>query len=163
MSASYPTPVYWHAGRGGFREVYEPAEDSFLLVDAQEKDTDRLQLMTSGTPMCVSGEGQWLRSAVSFSGISGWTFSSLSLCVCVSFDQCVLFFQVGREVTNRLLPVVAQLLSSEGLFYLITIAENDPGDLILNQGLVGDDLSQVDRTLVRGHTGHGFNHPDRHF
>lgn len=34
----------------------------------------------------------------------------------------------GREVTDRFLPAVAQLLSSKGLFYLITIAENDPGE-----------------------------------
>lgn len=34
----------------------------------------------------------------------------------------------GREVTDRFLPAVAQLLSSNGLFYLITIAENDPGE-----------------------------------
>lgn len=32
----------------------------------------------------------------------------------------------GREVTDKLLPAVAQLLSSRGLFYLVTIAENDP-------------------------------------
>lgn len=31
-------------------------------------------------------------------------------------------------MTDRFLPVVAQLLSSKGLFYLITIAENDPGE-----------------------------------
>ncbi|XP_031147640.1 methyltransferase N6AMT1 isoform X3 [Sander lucioperca] len=36
----------------------------------------------------------------------------------------------GREVTDRFLPVVAQLLSSKGLFYLITIAENDPEEII---------------------------------
>lgn len=34
----------------------------------------------------------------------------------------------GREVTDRFLPAVAQLLSSDGLFYLITIAENDPSE-----------------------------------
>lgn len=34
----------------------------------------------------------------------------------------------GREVTDRFLPAVAQLLSSQGLFYLVTIAENDPGE-----------------------------------
>lgn len=33
----------------------------------------------------------------------------------------------GREVTDKFLPVVAQLLSTEGSFYLITVAENDPG------------------------------------
>ena len=36
----------------------------------------------------------------------------------------------GREVTDRFLPLVAQLLSSKGLFYLITIAENDPEEII---------------------------------
>lgn len=34
----------------------------------------------------------------------------------------------GREVTDQFLPAVAQLLSSQGLFYLVTIAENDPGE-----------------------------------
>lgn len=34
----------------------------------------------------------------------------------------------GREVTDRFLPAVAQLLSADGLFYLVTIAENDPGE-----------------------------------
>lgn len=41
----------------------------------------------------------------------------------------------GREVTDRFLPLVAQLLSSKGLFYLITIAENDPEEIIR---LLGD-------------------------
>lgn len=34
----------------------------------------------------------------------------------------------GREVTDKFLPLVAQLLSTEGSFYLITVAENDPGE-----------------------------------
>lgn len=36
----------------------------------------------------------------------------------------------GREVTDRFLPTVSQLLSSKGLFYLVTIAENNPGGFI---------------------------------
>lgn len=60
----------------------------------------------------------------------------------VESQQSLLVFQVGsrgieaawaggsrgREVTDRFLPVVAQLLSAQGAFYLITIAENDPGE-----------------------------------
>ncbi|KAJ7418048.1 HemK methyltransferase family member 2 [Willisornis vidua] len=39
-----PTPRYEHVGqRGSFRDVYEPAEDTFLLLDALEQDAGRLQ------------------------------------------------------------------------------------------------------------------------
>ncbi|EPY88095.1 hypothetical protein CB1_000199004 [Camelus ferus] len=33
---SFPTPLYGHVGRGAFSDVYEPAEDTFLLLDALE-------------------------------------------------------------------------------------------------------------------------------
>uniref|UniRef100_A0A8P4G4F6 Uncharacterized protein n=1 Tax=Dicentrarchus labrax TaxID=13489 RepID=A0A8P4G4F6_DICLA len=164
MSTSYPTPVYSHAARGEFTEVYEPAEDSFLLMDALEKDHERLQQLS----------GQRLRSGVSISGISGWTFSVISVsdsppppctdvnpaaaqctattasCNSVSLQPVITSLvggsgieaawaggKRGREVTDRFLPLVAQLLSSKGLFYLITIAENDPEEIIRLLGQCG--------------------------
>ncbi|KAG7503779.1 hemK methyltransferase family member 2 [Solea senegalensis] len=47
----------------------------------------------------------------------------------------------GREVTDRFLPLVSQLLSADGLFYLIAVAENDPEEIIRslgNYGLTGE-------------------------
>jgi len=37
----------------------------------------------------------------------------------------------GREVMDRVFPLVADLLSTGGLFYLVTIKENNPGDQFL--------------------------------
>nr|XP_056714123.1 methyltransferase N6AMT1 [Euleptes europaea] len=36
----------------------------------------------------------------------------------------------GREVMDRLFPVVSDLLSTRGLFYLVTVEENNPGEII---------------------------------
>ncbi|XP_031707813.1 methyltransferase N6AMT1 isoform X1 [Anarrhichthys ocellatus] len=216
MSSCCPTPVYSHAGRGDFRDVYEPAEDSFLLIDALEKDAALLQQMSPCVCLEV-GSGSGVVSAFLASLVGP---SALYLCTDVNpaAAQCtaktascnkaslqpvitslaegllprlsgevdvllfnppyvvtpseevvqpraagglqftdeeqfitVLFFQVGssgieaawaggkrgREVTDRFLPVVAQLLSSKGLFYLVTIAENEPEEIIRFLGKCG--------------------------
>ncbi|KAM4710829.1 methyltransferase N6AMT1-like isoform 1-T3 [Anableps anableps] len=188
MCSSYPTPVYSHAGRGSFQDVYEPAEDSFLLIDALEKDAERLLQMSPCVCLEVGG-GSGVVSAFLASVVGP---SALYLCSDVNpaAAQCtartascnrvslqpiitdlvesllprlcgkvdVLLFnppyvvtpseevgsrgiaaawaggERGREVTDRFLPLVAELLSSNGLFYLITIAENNPEEII---GLLG--------------------------
>lgn len=33
----------------------------------------------------------------------------------------------GREVMDRFFPMVPQLLSEQGLFYLVTVSDNNPG------------------------------------
>ncbi|XP_062831110.1 methyltransferase N6AMT1 isoform X3 [Anolis carolinensis] len=36
----------------------------------------------------------------------------------------------GREVMNRLIPLVPTILSEKGLFYIVTIQENNPDEII---------------------------------
>ena len=45
-----PTPLHGHVGRGAFSNVYEPAEDTFLLLDALEAAAAELM-------GCEEGEG----------------------------------------------------------------------------------------------------------
>ncbi|XP_027867072.1 methyltransferase N6AMT1-like [Xiphophorus couchianus] len=183
-SSSYPTPVYSHAGRGSFQDVYEPAEDSFLLMDALEKDAETLQQMSPC--VCVevgSGSGAvsaFLASVVGSSALYLCTDVNPAAAQCTARTACcnrvalqpiitdlvqsllpqlsgkvdvVLFNppyvvtpseevgsrgveaawaggERGRRVTDRFLPLVPQLLSSKGLFYLVTIAENKPEEII---------------------------------
>lgn len=42
MTPSQPTPIFSHIKSPAYREVYEPAEDSFLFMDALEKETTTL-------------------------------------------------------------------------------------------------------------------------
>ncbi|XP_065176534.1 methyltransferase N6AMT1-like isoform X3 [Sycon ciliatum] len=49
----------------------------------------------------------------------------------------------GREVTDRLLPLVSRLLSPSGRFYLLLLEENQPGDvhqILSDTGLSGEEV-----------------------
>ncbi|XP_067116506.1 methyltransferase N6AMT1 isoform X1 [Osmerus mordax] len=184
QSAMYPTPLYSHAGRGPFIDVYEPAEDSFLLIDALEQDAEKLKQM-SPTVCLEVGSGSGVVSAFLASVVGP---ASLYICTDVNpaAAQCtmetslcnkvclqpvitdlvdtllprlsgkvdVLLFnppyvvtppeevgsrgieaawaggERGREVMDRVFPLVPQLLSKKGLFYLVTVAENNPEEII---------------------------------
>lgn len=186
-----PTPLYSHAGRGPFSEVYEPSEDSFLLMDALEQDADRLKQIKPSICLEV-GSGSGVASAF-LASIVG----PEAVCLCTDVNpaaaQCtletarcngislqpvvtdlvhsllprlcgkveVMLFNPpyvvtpseeigscgieaawaggrrGREVMDRFFPLVPQLLSSQGLFYLVTIAENDPEEIIQLLGQSG--------------------------
>ncbi|XP_062374079.1 methyltransferase N6AMT1 [Sardina pilchardus] len=181
---SYPTPLFGHVGRGTFVDVYEPAEDSFLLIDALEQDANRLQLLRPTICLeigCGSGvvsaflatvtgpEALYLctdvnpaaaECAAETAVCNGVSLQPVITDLVESFlprlsgEVDILLFNPpyvvtppeevggrgieaawaggdrGRVVMDRLFPMVTQLLSSQGLFYLVTIAENDPEEIL---------------------------------
>lgn len=40
---SFPTPSFSHLNQEDYQNVYEPAEDTFLMMDALEKDAESLK------------------------------------------------------------------------------------------------------------------------
>ncbi|KAH6590743.1 hypothetical protein BASA61_005164 [Batrachochytrium salamandrivorans] len=182
---SVPTPYLSHITRENYRLVYEPAEDTFLLLDALENDCELLR--TLQPTICLEiGSGSGCVTA--FLGALLGHDSALYLCtdindfaasttlttgslnkipvdvVITSFTTSmhkrlagnidVLVFNPpyvvtgsdevgshgieaawaggidGREVIDEFLPLVPQLLSDRGRFYLVLIKENRPEEIM---------------------------------
>ncbi|XP_020851694.1 methyltransferase HEMK2 isoform X1 [Phascolarctos cinereus] len=178
----FSTPLHRHVGQGAFQEVYEPAEDTFLLLDALEAQAEELM----GIEICLEiGSGSGIVSAFLASIIGPQALYmctdinpkaadctlETALCNKVHIQPIItdlakgllprLFKKVdllvfnppyvvtpseevgshgieaawaggrnGREVMDRFFPLVADLLSPEGFFYLVTIKENNPDEIM---------------------------------
>ncbi|XP_028938041.1 methyltransferase N6AMT1 [Ornithorhynchus anatinus] len=177
-----PVPPHPPVGRGAFREVYEPDDDTYLLLDA----LDRAALDLAGVEVCLEvGSGSGVVSAFLASVIGP---GALYLCTDLNPQAAACTLETaarnrvlvqpvvtdlvrgllprlrgavdllvfnppyvptpshevgspgvasawaggrrGREVTDRLLPAAAELLSAGGLFFLVTVRENDPEDIL---------------------------------
>ncbi|XP_078416284.1 methyltransferase N6AMT1 isoform X1 [Cetorhinus maximus] len=180
----FSTPFSSHVGRGEFTDVYDPAEDTFLLMDALEKDVNEIRKLCPRICLEVgAGSGVvsvFLASIVGPTSVYLCTdINPLAAACSVESARCngvniqpiitdlvtglmprlqnqvdVLIFnppyvvtpseevgghgieaswaggERGREVMDRLFPQVSALLSSQGLFYLVTIRENNPEEII---------------------------------
>lgn len=194
---SFPTPSFSNLNQEDYQHVYEPAEDTFLMMDALEKDADFLRARRP--LLCVevgSGSGALITFLDSIIGsLTHYIATDINpmaaQCTsqtakqngvevsCVVTDLVeglipnifgkvdVLIFNPpyvvtasdevgshsieaswaggdrGREVMDRLFPFVSTLLSNTGCFYLVTVAENKPDEVISmleSQGLCGEVL-----------------------
>lgn len=59
-----PTPAHGHAGRGAFRDVYAPAEDTFLLLDALEAAAAEFTRCEWWVPVGPRRASRWRRPGV---------------------------------------------------------------------------------------------------
>uniref|UniRef100_G3MLQ2 Methyltransferase HEMK2 n=1 Tax=Amblyomma maculatum TaxID=34609 RepID=G3MLQ2_AMBMU len=192
------TPVVSSFTESERASVYEPAEDSFLLIDALEKELSEILLRRPS--VCVEvGSGSGIVSAAIAKALG-------NSCYCIATDinekaaamtktTCernganvdvivndlvgcladrlrhqvdLLIFNPpyvvtlpeevhtgqllprswaggakGREVMDRLAPYVPEMLSDRGLYFLLVIKENDPGDvcnLMSAHGLRGETV-----------------------
>uniref|UniRef100_A0A8C8WPJ7 Methyltransferase HEMK2 n=1 Tax=Panthera leo TaxID=9689 RepID=A0A8C8WPJ7_PANLE len=178
-----PTPLHGHVGRGAFSNVYEPAEDTFLLLDALEAAAAELM----GVEICLEvGSGSGVVSAFLASMIGPQALYMVCTDINPEAAACtletahcnkvhiqpvitdlvkgllprlkekvdLLVFNPpyvvtppeevgshgveaawaggrnGREVMDRFFPLAADLLSPRGLFYLVTIKENNPEEIL---------------------------------
>ncbi|NWH75738.1 HEMK2 methyltransferase, partial [Piaya cayana] len=194
-----PTPRFEHVGpHGPFRDVYEPAEDTFLLLDALEQDAAGLR--EARVEICLEiGCGSGVVSAFLASSIIGPS----ALYICTDINPMAAFCtqetallnnvhlqpvitdlvkglsprlngnvdlllfnppyvvtsseevgshgieaswaggKKGREIMDRVFPLVPDLLSPGGLFYLVTIKENNPDEILETMKKCGLEGKQV--------------------
>ncbi|XP_062062345.1 methyltransferase N6AMT1 isoform X2 [Lepus europaeus] len=160
-AAGFPTPLYGHVGHGAFSDVYEPAEDTFLLLDALEAAAAEL----ARVEICLEvGSGSGVVSAFLASLIGP---QALYMCTDINPEAAACTLETarcnrvhiqpvitdlvgshgiqaawaggrnGREVMDRVFPLVAELLSPRGLFYLVTIKENNPEEILETMRIKG--------------------------
>lgn len=174
------TPYQNHIDKADYEHVYEPAEDSFLLIDALEKDLEYIKSKNptfclevgSGSGVVITAFGMAFPNTLCFS--TDINFKACCMTKSTAFKNNVILDTVnmdlvhcfvdkkfdvvifnppyvvternecggcgieaswaggvkGREVTDRLLPMIPKILSTNGTFYLLLIEDNIPLEVI---------------------------------
>lgn len=182
MEDKFITPDISHLTTSHYDNIYEPAEDSFLVLDAIEKEYSFISSLNPGICVeigCGSGiiisflsrlfpESLCLGTDINELALDASQSTAIKNRVSVELIKCDLLSAVqdrlkysidvlifnppyvvtpseeiysskiaaswagginGREVTDRVLPLVPSLLSSNGVFYLVVIKENKPYEI----------------------------------
>ncbi|KAL1788565.1 hemK methyltransferase family member 2 isoform X1 [Sigmodon hispidus] len=101
---SVPTPLYGHVGRGAFSDVYEPSEDTFLLLDALEAAAAEL----AGVEISLEvGAGSGVVSAFLASMIGPQT---LYMCTDINPQAAACTLETARCNRVHIQPVITDLV-----------------------------------------------------
>lgn len=55
----------------------------------------------------------------------------------------------GRQVIDRVLPLIPRILSPDGVFYLITVEENQPSDIAVEMQRFGYKMQTIRQIKAR--------------
>uniref|UniRef100_A0A2K5E555 N-6 adenine-specific DNA methyltransferase 1 n=1 Tax=Aotus nancymaae TaxID=37293 RepID=A0A2K5E555_AOTNA len=100
---SFPTPLHGHVGRGAFSDVYEPAEDTFLLLDVLEAAAAEL----AGVEICLEvGAGSGVVSAFLASVIGP---QALYMCTDINPEAAACTLETARCNGVHIQPVITDL------------------------------------------------------
>ncbi|XP_058521800.1 methyltransferase N6AMT1-like [Ochotona princeps] len=103
-ASSLPTPLHGHVGRGAFLDVHEPAEDTFLLLDALEAAAAAL----AGVEICLEvGSESGVVSAFLASLIGP---RALYMCTDINPEAAACTLETARCNQVHIQPIITDLV-----------------------------------------------------
>ncbi|CAG8450178.1 3392_t:CDS:2 [Diversispora eburnea] len=123
----FPTPNLDHLSSKDYEQIYEPSEDTFLLLDALESE---ITFIKNEINPCIcleigSGSGCVSTFLGQLLGNNSANIYSENI-----IEKAWAGGINGREVIDMILPLANKnLLSDNGTFYLLVISDNKPDEI----------------------------------
>ncbi|CED83166.1 Predicted N6-DNA-methyltransferase [Phaffia rhodozyma] len=137
-----PTPSLDHLSKDDYEIIYDPAEDSFILLDALEQDALELQAGPSGRCCLEIGSGSGIVS--SFMGTILGPSSTLYISTDINPHAAKCTFETGKHNGIPIDPILATLYTS-----LLPRMYRKIDILLFNPPYVPTSLDELDDTQTQ--------------